>query len=107
MGGGKKKKTISAAEKQQRKEELGEVKKPEKKDRGPSTVVSLEIDDALLNKALSTIKSSDVVTTYQLATTLGVRMSLARRIIKELSARGDVRVIDKFRALYVVSRAAA
>ncbi|MEM0014363.1 MAG: hypothetical protein QXX81_04570 [Zestosphaera sp.] len=106
MGGGKKKKTISAAEKQQRKEELGEVKKPERRDKGASAIASLEIDDALLNRALSTIKSSDVVTTYQLATALGVRMSLARRVIKELSARGDVRIIDKFRALYVVGKAA-
>lgn len=104
MGGGKKKKTITAAEKQRKREELGEVKKPEKKERSSSTFVSLEIDDALLNKALSTIKSSDVVTTYQLATALGVRMSLARRIIKELSARGDVKILDKFRALYVVGK---
>jgi len=104
LGGGKKKKTITAAEKAQKKEEVKEVKKPEKKEKLSSAGLT-EIDESLLSKALSTVKSSDVVTTYQLATTLGVRMSLARRLIRELSARGEVRVIDKFRSLYLVSKA--
>lgn len=100
MGGGKKKKTISAAEKTQRKEEVKEVKKPEK--RG-TTTTSLEIDDSLLNRALSTIKSSDVITTYQLASALGVKMSVARRLARELSKGGEVKIIDKFRSLYILT----
>ncbi|MFN3267626.1 MAG: hypothetical protein ACK416_00035 [Zestosphaera sp.] len=103
MGGGKKKKTITAAEKAQKKEEAKEVKKPEKKDKSSSTGLT-EIDESLLNKALSTIKSSDVVTTHQLATALGIRMSLARKLIKELSTRKEIRVVDKFRSLYIVRK---
>lgn len=104
LGGGKKKKTITAAEKAQKKEEAKEVKKPEKKEK-PSTAGLADVDESLLVKALSTIKSSDVMTTHQLATALGIRMSLARKLIRELSTRGEIRVIDKFRSLYIVSRA--
>ncbi len=100
MGGGKKKKTISAAEKAQKKEEAKEVKKSEKK--GVATT-SLEIDESLLKRALSTIKSSDVITTYQLATALGVKMSVARRLVRELSNSGEVRIVDKFRSLYILT----
>lgn len=105
MGGGKKKKTITAAEKAQKKEETTkEVKKPEKKDKS-SSIGLAEVDESLLSRALSTIKSSDVTTTHQLATALGIRMSLARKLIRELSVRGEIRVIDKFRSLYIVSKA--
>lgn len=104
MGGGKKKKTITAAEKAQKKEETKEVKKLEKKEKS-SSVGLAEVDESLLSRALSTIKSSDVVTTHQLATALSIRMSLARKLIRELSVRGEIRVIDKFRSLYIVSKA--
>lgn len=106
MGGGKKKKTITAAEKAQKREEAREAKeakKPEKKEKSLTTGLT-EIDESLLNKALSTIKSSEVMTTYQLATALGIRMSLARKLIKELSTRKEIRVVDKFRSLYIVGK---
>ncbi|MGC8975282.1 MAG: hypothetical protein ACP5KB_03685 [Thermoprotei archaeon] len=101
MGGGKKKKTITAAEKAQKKEELKEVKKPEKKEKTLSAGLT-EIDESLLSRALSTLKSSNVMTTYQLATTLGIKMSLAKKLIKELSTRGEIKVVDKFRSLYIL-----
>jgi len=96
MGGGKKKKPISAMEKETKKEE---VKKPEKREKQVSAFY--DVDEGILKKALSTVKGVDVVTTYQLASSLGVRMSTARRILKELSSRGDVEVLDKFRALII------
>lgn len=102
LGGGKKKKTITAAEKAQKREEVKEVKKPEKREKTSPSLT--EIDESILSKALSTIKSSDVVTTHQLATALGIKMSLARKLIRELSAKGEIKVIDKFRSLYIVSK---
>ncbi len=97
--GGKKKKPISAMEKQQKKEEVKKPEKPEKREKQVS--MFYDVDESILKKALSVIKGADVITTYQLASSLGVRMSTARRILKELSSRGEVEILDKFRDLII------
>lgn len=96
MGGGKKKKPISTADKRKRK--APEPKKAEKQER---TLAFHEINDALIRKASKIINDMDVVTPYTLATSLNIKLSLARKVMRVLAEKEDLKVIDKSRSVVI------
>ncbi len=96
MGGGKKKKPLSAADKRRRK--MPEPKKVEKQER---TLAFHEINDTLIKRASKVIKDMDVVTPYTLANSLNIKLSLARKVMRVLAEKEDLKIIDKSRSVII------
>lgn len=103
MGGGKTKKPLSVMDKEARKkvkEEKERIKKT--KEEKPTKKVSLGLSDQLLERASKVLTESKIVTPSSLASSLGVKVSLARAIIRELIRSGNANIVSKYRGLILV-----
>ena len=105
MGGGKGGKPISIIEKRQKraleqqlKQQMMKTKQREKK-----TQVSLLVDESLINRAIKEVTGLNIITPYVLASKLGVNVSIAKRIMKELISRGMLTLVSKNRRVIVAS----
>ncbi|OYT62133.1 MAG: 30S ribosomal protein S25e [Thermofilum sp. ex4484_15] len=101
--GGKKKPTISQLEKR-----LAKMRKEKEKEvpRRPSTMKMTTlgyIADKSLNDIAKEVSKMKVVTPYMLSSMFKIKMGLAKQALRELEAKGVVKLIDKNRrvAIYV------
>ncbi len=103
MGGGKAKKPLSVMDKEARKK-AKEVKEQAKKakEEKPTKKVSLGLSDQLLERASKVLTESKIVTPSSLASSLGVKVSLARAVIRELVKSGNAIMVSKYRGLILV-----
>jgi small subunit ribosomal protein S25e len=105
MGGGKGGKPISIIEKRQKKALEQQLKQQMKKaeQREKKTQVSLLVDESLINRAIKEVTGLNIITPYVLASKLGVNVSIAKRIMKELISRGMLALVSKNRRVIVAS----
>jgi small subunit ribosomal protein S25e len=105
MGGGKGGKPISIIEKRQKKALEQQLKQQMKKaeQREKKTQVSLLVDESLINRAIKEVTGLNIITPYVLASKLGVNVSIAKRIMKELISRGMLTLVSKNRRVMVAS----
>jgi small subunit ribosomal protein S25e len=105
MGGGKGGKPISVIEKRQKRALEQQLKQQMKKSeqREKKTQVSLLVDESLINRAIKEVTGLDIITPYVLASKLGVNVSIAKRIMKELISRGMLTLVSKNRRVIVAS----
>jgi small subunit ribosomal protein S25e len=105
MGGGKGGKPISIIEKRQKKALEQQLKQQIKKaeQREKKTQVSLLVDESLINRAIKEVTGLNIITPYVLASKLGVNVSIAKRIMKELISRGMLTLVSKNRRVIVAS----
>ena len=97
MGGGKPKKPLSALDKQ-RKKEARLIRKTQREER---KVLPSLIDESLIRRAERSVKGMDLVTPSILASTLNVKVSVARKLMKMLIEKGSLSVVDKSRELII------
>lgn len=72
------------------------AKKKKGGDEGGGSVVTYQrVDDTLIRRAAGAVKRMDVVTQNSLAQELGIRVSLAKAVMKELIRMGVLRVVLK------------
>jgi small subunit ribosomal protein S25e len=105
MGGGKGGKPISIIEKRQKRALEQQLKQQMKKaeQREKKTQVSLLVDESLINRAIKEVTGLNIITPYVLASKLGVNVSIAKRIMKELISRGMLTLVSKNRRVIVAS----
>lgn len=107
--GGVQKKPISAMEKRLKKEAEAQQKKAasKKPSKTGSEVISknITISNDTIKKIQEEIAKEKIITPYVLATKVGVTLSVAKRILKDLSSQGVIK--EEFRnrrtALYVAN----
>ena len=75
-----------------------ELKRPERKSHSYQ-----ELNEQLIKKTLKVIREMDVITPYSLANALNIRLSLARKVIKELETSEAIEVIAKHRSVLVAT----
>jgi ribosomal protein S25 len=97
MGKGKPRKPISSMDKRRKGAII--TKKAEKKEEKRASFHNL--DPSLIKRAAKTVKNMDVVTPYVIATSLNIKMSLARNVIRELIRSGELQLIDKGRSVII------
>jgi small subunit ribosomal protein S25e len=105
MGGGKGGKPISIIEKRQKRALEQQLKQQMKKteQREKKTQVSLLVDESLINRAIKEVTGLNIITPYVLASKLGVNISIAKRVMKELISRGMLTLVSKNRRVIVAS----
>ncbi len=96
VGGGKPKKPISARDKRRK-----AAPQPAKKKKEERYIAYHDLSESLTRRASKAVESMDLITPYTLATTLNIKLSLARRVLRLLAENGVVKVIDKSRALII------
>ncbi len=95
MGGGKPKKPLSALDKSRKETRRRKVAKEERK------YTYHTIDENLLRRASRTVEGLDVVTPSTLASTLGIKVSLAKAIVRRLVEQGKLKLVDKWGDLLI------
>lgn len=104
MGGGKGGKPLSIVEKRQKKameEQLKQqVRKGEQREKKSQATI---LDESLISRASKELNSLNVVTPYTLSSKLGVNVSIARSIIRELMSQGKLKLIAKSRRVIVAA----
>ncbi len=60
-----------------------------------------DMSSSLMKRAEGAVKDVDVVTPYTLASALNIRLSLARKVMRQLASEGKIKVIDKSKSLIV------
>ena len=75
-----------------------EPEKPEKKSHSYQ-----ELNESLIKKALRVVKEMDVVTPYSLANSLNIRLSLARKVLRELEHSKAIKVVSKHHSVLVAT----
>ncbi len=98
MGGGKPKKPLSALDKSSRRKPAELIKKSKEEKRASSYYA---ITDDLIRKATRIVSDMDVVTPAALASALGVKVSIAKSLIRALLSTGALKLIDKSRDLII------
>ncbi|MEM1622700.1 MAG: hypothetical protein QXZ60_00015 [Sulfolobales archaeon] len=102
-GGGKTKKPLSVMDKEARKRAKEALKKPVKEEKpARRTQVELGISDQLVKRASKVISEAKVVTPSSLASALGVKVSLARAILREIVKSGGAVLVSKHRGFMIV-----
>lgn len=97
-GGGKAKKPLSVMDKEARKKAKEVVKKPTKEEKpGKKTQVELGLTDQMMKRASKVVSDSKIVTPSSLASALGVKVSLARALIREIVKSGEATLVSKHR----------
>lgn len=98
--GGKKRPTISQLEKKLRRERIEKEKARKEKIKGEVRIGSVNIS---INEVMREVVKTSYVTPYQLASKSGIKISVARKVLKELEEKGLLKLIDKNRriAIYV------
>ena len=104
LGGGKTKKPLSVADKEAKKRAKELLKKAQAKEtkEAKERRVSVEISDQLIKRAHKVVSEAKVTTPSSLASSLGVRLSVARALIRELVRSGSVSLVSKYRGLMIV-----
>ncbi|MEM0027217.1 MAG: hypothetical protein QXT53_06540 [Ignisphaera sp.] len=98
-------KPLSTLEKRQRKlAKKEEAKKPAKEERKIAVPSAETIDQNLISKTLDEINNSGHVTTFTLSQKLGIKYSLAKKILRELIKRNAVNLVVKNRRVILVSK---
>jgi len=98
MGGGKPKKPLSAIDKSSRKRAAELVKKSRDEKRVSSYYA---VTDDLVRKAARVVSSADVVTPSSLASALGVKVSIAKSLMRTLLRTGVLKLVSKSRDLII------
>ena len=71
---------------------------------GKGLVVTYQrVDDSLIRRAAGAVKRMDVVTQNSLAQELGIRVSLAKAVMKELIRQGVLKVVLKSSKLIIAT----
>ena len=97
-------KPLSALEKRQKRAaKKEEVKKAVKKEERKETRISA-IDESLCRKVLEDINNSGYTTLFTIAQKFGIKISLAKKIIKELINRNEIALLAKNRRVMIVAR---
>ncbi len=94
-------KPITAIEKRQLRqlrEELRRRREEEKKERRPSLDM---VDPSIIDKIGREIRSMGIVTPFAVCQRFGVKYSVAKKVIKELAARGVLDIVLKSRRIIV------
>lgn len=104
MGGGKTKKPLSVMDKEARKRAKEILKKSTTKEtkEAKERKIPVEISEQLIKRAIKVVSEAKVTTPSTLAAALGVKLSIARALIRELVASGSVSLVGKYRGLLVV-----
>lgn len=100
--GGKPLSTLEKRQKRLAKKE--EAKKPAKEERKIVIPSAGAIDQNLISKALDEINSSGYATTFTLSQKLGVKYSLAKKILRELAKRGNINIVVKNRRIILATK---
>lgn len=103
VGGGKTKKPLSVMDKEARKK-AKEVAKKTAKEEKPAKKVQVEpgVLGQLLPRASRVVSESKLVTPSSLASTLGVKVSVARALLRELVRSGEAVLVNKHRGFLIV-----
>jgi len=99
-------KPLTTLEKRQRrlvKEEAKKVVKEEKKEK-EKVVTTISLDPAMITKALEEVSNASFVTPYTLSQKLGVKYSMAKKLIKELVKNGSAKILAKNRRVILISK---
>jgi small subunit ribosomal protein S25e len=99
-------KPLSALEKRQMRMMAKKEAKKVKEEKKPTTTVKavVSIDPGLISKALEEVNNSGFITTFMLAQKLGIKMSIAKKILKELIRSGSVKLIARNRRVILVEK---
>lgn len=101
-GGGKAKKPLSVMDKEARKKTKEAPKKPAKEEKpGKRSQAELGITDQLVKRASKVVSESKIVTPSSLASALGVKVSLARALMREVIKSGEAVLVSKHRGLLI------
>lgn len=101
-GGGKAKKPLSVMDKEARKKAKEVVKKPTKEEKtAKKTQIELGITEQLIKRASKVMSESKIVTPASLASALGVKVSLARALMREVIKSGEAVLISKHRGFLI------
>lgn len=101
-GGGKAKKPLSVMDKEARKKAREVAKKPAKEEKpAKKAQIELGVTDQLIKRASKVISESKIVTPSSLASALGVKVSLARALIREVIRSGEAVLINKHRGFLI------
>jgi len=95
MGGGKKRPTVSALEKRMKKEAEGKKEEGGKKPQMKLSGTTGELTEVSFEAVIKDIKGLKYVTPYVLASRLGLKLSRAKRVLRELESRGVLVAVDK------------
>ncbi len=108
--GGNKKKTLASIEKEQAREEIKKIsasekkkEKPEDKNKSKSEFMMTLSD----SEVMRVIKGMQFVTPYQLSNATGVKMSVARVILQQLSKKNLLEVVGGYSGRYIYTQKAA
>lgn len=103
MGGGKTKKPLSTMDKEARKKakEVREAAKKVKEEKTPRRV-GYGVTEQLVERASKVVSESKIVTPSSLASALGIRVSLARAVLRELVRAGRAVIVSKHRGFVLV-----
>jgi small subunit ribosomal protein S25e len=103
--GGTQKKPISTMEKRAKEEEEKAPKKEKKQKGGKAAVSTLTPEQVSLKRALEEVQKQKATTPYELSTKLGINISSAKSLLKQLEKQGSIKVVAKNRrtVLYVAA----
>lgn len=102
-GGGKAKKPLSVMDKEARKKTKEVAKKPAKEEKSAKKAqAELGVTDQLIKRASKVISESKVATPSSLASALGVKVSLARALMREVIRSGEAVLVNKHRGFLIV-----
>lgn len=105
--GGKKKPTLSQLEKRMKKMEEKEGGRGERKEKYEMKLTSGgALSELSLEQVISGIRKMPYVTPYLLYSKFGIKMSRAKRVLRELESRGILVAVDKNRRcpIYVLAK---
>jgi len=97
-------KPLSTLEKRQMRMMAKKEAKKEKEEKKPTTKAVVSVDPGLISKALEEVNNSGFVTTFMLAQKLGIKMSIAKKVLKELIRSGSVKLIARNRRVILVEK---
>ncbi len=75
--------------------------KPKTEGRERRAIAFHEINERLLKRATKVAEEMDVITPSAFASALNIRLSLARKVLRELAASGKVKIVAKSRSTVV------
>ena len=104
LGGGKTKKPLSVIDKESRKRAKEVLKKAPAKEakEAKERKVPVEISEHMVRRATKVLSEAKVTTPSTLAAALGVKLSVARALIRELVRSERAFLVSKYRGLLVV-----
>jgi len=97
-------KPLSTLEKRQRKLVKEEAKKAVKEEKKEKAVATISLDPAMVTKALEEVSNASFATPYTLSQKLGVKYSMAKKLIKELAKNSSAKILAKNRRVILISK---